>query len=47
MLPQYTFALGGTHKIKKFIDYLESQEQTLQSLKIKLEKLKSDEQPPI
>lgn len=37
MLPKYTFALGGTDAIKKFIEYVESQKTVLETIKKKYE----------
>lgn len=38
MLPGYTFALGGTKKIKEFLEWLESQPATGQAIKEKGQK---------
>ncbi len=38
MLPVYTFALGGTSSIKKFIDFLKSQESVASNINKKIEK---------
>ena len=35
MLPQYTFALGGTEKIKQFVEWVNSQEQVMTDIKRK------------
>lgn len=32
MIPQYCIALGGTHKIKKVLDFLESQKGVMDAI---------------
>jgi len=32
MLPSYTFALGGTDKLKQIIEWIESQDQVMDTI---------------